>query len=132
MPSHLSHLSHLSPPLGTRKPRAATPRTTLDYNLLAATVACWGIPVDMISRHFGFESDYAERLLRSTAGQTFTNWLWQQPEEFIKHFRVNINNEPSSDETRETSQLPDHQRESPTASAEEALAKFYSDSTKDQ
>ncbi len=115
---------------GARKPRAASPRTAHDYNLLAATVACWGAPVGMISCKLGFEEDYAERLLRSGSGHAFTEWLRQQPEEFISQFLVDIGSEPDTDAPPEASQSPDPGPESAIVSAEKVLAKWYSDSSK--
>ncbi len=117
--------SHPSPPWpGARKPRAASPRTAHDYNLLAATVACWGAPVGMISCKLGFEEDYAERLLRSGSGHAFTEWLRQQPEEFISQFLVDIGGEPDTDAPPGAGQSPDPGPESRTAMVEKALAQF--------
>ncbi len=116
--------SHPSPPLpGARKPRAATPRTTHDYNLLAATVACWSLPARMISCALGFEEDYAERLLRSGSGRAFTMWLSQQPEEFTSRFQVDMGSEPETDGPREVSQSSDSGPEPLADMAEEALVR---------
>ena len=125
--------SHPSPPWpGARKPRAVAPRTAHDYNLLAATVACWGVPPGMISRQLGFEEDYAERLLRSGPGRAFTEWLRQQPEEFVKRFQVNL--ESQAESGTQTGKGPAPRPNPPTRppSAEEAFAKFYSDPTEDE
>ena len=39
---------------------------------------------------FGFEEDYADRLLRTGAGRAFVEWFGQQPEEFIGMYMPNV------------------------------------------
>jgi hypothetical protein len=114
------------------KPRAMGPRTIQDYNLLAATVACWGMPSDMISRQFGFEEDYAEQLLRSGPGRAFTEWLWRQPEDFVKQHQVSVDSHPEPG--TETEEIPSPDPDPPTlpSGAEEALAKIFSNSAEDE
>ena len=106
------------------------PRTIQDYNLLAATVAHWGVPPGMISRQFGFDEDYAEQLLRSGAGRAFTEWLKWQPGEFVKQFKVEVDSQPEPETQTEISPPPD-----PPAhliGAEEALAKLFRRSAEDE
>ena len=127
------NLSHPSPPWpGARKPRAITPRTIHDYNLLAATVARWRMPSEKISRHLGFEEDSAERLLRSTPGRAFSDWLWQQPEKFIKRFLVSVDSQSESEMQAEKSPSPDPVLPTGPRKAEEAVRKFLSGSTEDE
>ena len=120
--------SYPSPPwLGVRKIRATTPRSTHDYNLLAATVACFPIPSETISRKLGFEDIYAKRLSRSTAGNAFIEWLCQQPDDFIKRFRDSVNNRVEPGTQIEENSVPDAQPPTRLLSAEEAFASLLWD-----
>ena len=125
--------SHPSPPWpGARKPRAASPRTAHDYDLLAATVACWSMTPGMISRQFGFEEDYAEQLLRSGPGRAFTEWLWRQPEEFVKQFQVSVDSQPEPGTKTEKGPAPGPDPPTPLPSAQAALAKIFSHLAEDE
>ena len=117
MPPNRSYLSPPSP--GGRKPGAMAPRTTHDYNLLAATVACLGVPPSMISLQFGFEEDYADRLIRSGPGRAFTDWMWLQPEEFRESFQVSFDSETEAETHSE--EFPRPVVDQPADPTEEAL-----------
>ena len=108
------------------------PRTIQDYNLLAATVACCGVPSSMISNQFGFEEDYAEQLLRNGSGRAFTEWLWRQPEKFVEQFQVSFDSQPEPGTKIEESPLPSPDPPTPPPSAEEVVAKFFSGLAKDE
>ncbi len=119
--------SHPSPPWpGAHKPRAITPRSTHDYDLLATTVACWRIPAETISRQLGFEDNYAERLYRSTAGNAFIEWLSQQPDDFIKRFQIGVNDRTEPGTQIEEIPVPDAEPPTGPPGADDALASFLS------
>ena len=86
MTDNPSHPSRPGP--GPRKPRAITPRTTHDYEILATLLACPNLFEGEVSVSQGFEEDYAERLLGSTPGRAFANWFLRQPRDFIDRFRL--------------------------------------------
>ena len=121
-----------SPWPGARKPRAASPRTAHDYDLLAATVACWSMTPGMISRQFGFDEDYAEQLLRSGPGRAFTEWLSRQPEEFVKQFQLSVDSQPEPGTKTEKGPAPGPDPPTGPPSVEEVLADFYAGRTKDE
>ena len=82
-------LPNLPPPWpGARKPRAVSPRTAHDYELLSMCLACTSVPPSELSRLRGFEEDHADRLLSSTSGRAFADWFRQQSTEFIAGFRT--------------------------------------------
>ena len=124
--------SHPSPWPGGRKPRAMSPRTAHDYSLLAATVACAPAPSEIVSREMGFEEEYAERLQGSTAGRAFTEWLWQQPKEFIRGIQICVNSQPEPGTKTEKGPAPGPDPPTPPPSAQAALAKFFPDSAEDE
>ncbi|MCH9053037.1 MAG: hypothetical protein IIA72_18575 [Proteobacteria bacterium] len=86
----------------------------------------------MISRQFGFEEDYAEQLLRSGPGRAFTEWLWRQPEEFVKQFQVSVDSQPEPGTKTEKGPAPDPDPPTRHPSVEETLAVFYAGRTKDE
>ena len=86
----------------------------------------------MISNQFGFEEDYAEQLLRSGPGRAFTEWLWQQPEEFVEQFQVSFDSQPESGSITEESPTPALDPPTLPPSAEEVVAKFFSGSAEDE
>ena len=71
-----------------RKPSALNPRSVHDFSILAARVAECPNPDLVIAGAFGVEEEYVDRLVRSTAGGAFSQWLEQQGEDITKHYRL--------------------------------------------
>ena len=72
------------------KHRAASPRATHDYDLLATVAASPHTLDSEVSQAKGFDGDYVGQLVSSGAGKAFVMWFQCQPQAFIEPFRLPV------------------------------------------